>query len=146
MTSYQELMGEVVYKAGDQFHEVMKQPHCEYDLGDYGFMGFLSVYDAVRRIVPKDRTIVDLGCYLGAQALLFDEYMEYIGVDVIDMQRFASPNTTHYAMTIQDFIEMHGERYKDAFAICSYVPDEEAQRMVRETFKDCLVYYPRSES
>ena len=98
--------------------------------------------DAVRQFVPKSRTIIDFGCYRAAQAWLLDDYKAYIGVDICDGTRFKPPNARHYVMPIQDFIPMLGWEYEDAFAICSYVPDDEAMKMVRESFNDCLVYYP----
>lgn len=30
----------------------------------------------------------------------------------------------------------------NVFAICSYVPDNEARKLVKENFKNCLIYYP----
>lgn len=146
MTDYNALMGEILRKAGSQTSEVMENAWCEYEPCINGFIGFLSVYDAVRQFVPKSRVIVDLGCYYAAQAWLFDEYEKYVGVDVLGVSgsRFEPPNAEHYEMSIQKFIEEHGDEYAGAFAICSYVPDDEAMRLVRETFNDCLVYYPRA--
>lgn len=144
MTDYNALMGEILRKAGSQTSEVLDYQLCEYEPCLNGFMGFLNVYDAVRQFVPKSRVIVDLGCYCAAQAWLFDEYAKYVGVDSCRLDRFNPPNAEHYTMSIQEFIEEHGDEYGGAFAICSYVPDDEAMRLVRETFHDCLVYYPRA--
>lgn len=144
MNNYDQLVSEVINKAGEQLHDILCQPDCEYIACPNGFMGFLDVYDAVRSFVPKERTIVDLGCYLAAQAFLFDDYKKYVGVDVVDMKRFETNNSLHFMMSIQEFVKKHGDEYKDAFAVCAYVPDREAADLVRHSFADCLVYYPRS--
>ena len=121
-------------------------PECEYDRD---FLGFEDVYKAVTQFVPKDKIIIDFGCYLAAQAWLFKDYKNYIGVDSDELlaYRLWTDNVIHFGCTIQHFItaimpELNGLDVEQCFAICSYVPDEEAQAMVRATFPYCLVYYP----
>lgn len=59
------------------------------------------------------------------------------------MERFTPPNAEHHVMTIQQFISKHPEMQgKDWFAICSYVEDDEARKLVRDTYDNCLVFYP----
>ena len=110
------------------------------------FMGFTRVYKSLLDIVPKHFTIIDLGCCYAAQCYYFKDYKQYIGVDVEDEERFATENTTHYEMSIQKFIKevlpkLH-LNLKECFAICSYVPDDNATELARHTFPNILVYYP----
>ena len=110
------------------------------------FMGFTEVYRSLLNIVPKHFIIIDLGCCYAAQCYYFQDYKTYIGVDVEDEERFATENTIHYEMSIQKFIkevlpELH-LNLKECFAICSYVPDDEATELARQTFPNILVYYP----
>lgn len=138
MTSYESLMREVVDNGGVELERLMDYPRCEYD-GD--FLGFLNVYDAARSVAPKCMTIVDLGCYMAAQAVLFRDYSRYIGIDSCDVPMMRQGNAEYHVATIQDYLDTLDDT-SGMFAICSYVPDEEARRLVREKFDDCLVYYP----
>lgn len=119
---------------------------------DHTFLGFEDVYKAVTMFVPKDKVIIDLGCAYAFQAWYFRDYRRYIGVDngsydaLETLKEFEMVGADFYYTSIQRFIQgvlpTLGYTTDEVFAICSYVPDEEAQKMVRETFKNCLVYYP----
>ena len=142
MVEYKALLNEIKSKIpSEEYNAVINQIMCEYE---HDFLGFLEVYKAVSMFVPKHRTIIDFGCYLSAQAYFFAEHRKYIGVDVVDLKRFTTDNAEHHICTIQDYIKEHTEMANDdnVFAICSYVPDREAQDLVRKTFKNCLIYYP----
>lgn len=142
MEIYKELLAEIKAKIpADEYNAVMNQIMCEYE---HDFLGFLEVYKAASMVAPKCSTIIDFGCYLAAQAYFFSEHSKYIGVDVVDLQRFAPENAEHYIGTIQDYIKEHPETATDpnVFAVCSYVPDFKAQELVRKTYGNCLVYYP----
>ena len=114
---------------------------------DYTFMGFEDVYKAVTLFVPKDRTIIDLGCAYASQSYYFKHYKKYIAVDIKEPDvHFRTKNMEFYEMSIQDFCQkVINEKWNldECFAICSYVPDDEAREMVRKTFPHCLVYYPQ---
>ena len=128
---------------------------------DYEFLGFEEVYKAVTLFVPKNRVIIDFGCGYAFQSWYFRDYRKYIGVDndITENDILRTDNAEFYFMSIQEFIRNHvvkdtfgfnyiilsgaeAERVESFFAICSYVPDTDAQRLVRETFPHCLVYYP----
>ena len=113
---------------------------------DYTHMGFTHVYKSLLNIVPKHFTIIDLGCCYAPQCYYFKDYKKYIGVDVDDEERFATSNATHYSVSIQKFIKdvlpELNLNLKQTFAICSYVPDDEATELARKTFPNILVYYP----
>lgn len=115
---------------------------------DYTFLGFEDIYKAVTLFVPKSRVIIDLGCGYAFQSWYFRDYKKYIGVDIFTKKEdvLETDNSEFYFMSIQKFINeifpIFGYRKEDVFAVCSYVLDEEANKMIREFFPHCLVYYP----
>lgn len=129
----------------DEYHEVMSQDMCELDSE---FLGFVDVYKNLSRIIPKGSIVIDFGCYLAAQSYFFARHKMYIGVDVVSMRRFTPPNSVHYTMSIQNFIQIKVPKLFEEYdelklcAICSYVPDFQATEMVRKTFPNVFCYYP----
>lgn len=115
---------------------------------DFTFLGFEEIYKDVLSYVPKDKVILDLGCAYATQSWYFKDHARYIGVEgwgnsdsVIHTE-----NSEFYFLRIQEFLRDVfpglGLDVEDVFAICSYVPDKEAQGMVAEMFPYCRVYYP----
>lgn len=129
----------------DEYHEVMSQDMCELDSE---FLGFVDVYKNLSRIIPKGSIVIDFGCYLAAQSYFFARHKMYIGVDVVSMRRFTPPNSVHYTMSIQNFIQIEVPKLFEEYdelklcAICSYIPDFQATEMVRKTFPNVFCYYP----
>ena len=115
---------------------------------DSTFLAFEEVYKGVLGFVPKSKIIIDLGCAYATQSYFFRDYKKYIGIDVEGNTKTVihTENSEFYFVSIQKFIkeifDTLGISKEDVFAICSYVPDEEARQLVRETFPYCLVYYP----
>ena len=82
---------------------------------------------------------------MGEEYLLGERLWEKLKSKI--MQRFRPPNATHYYGRIQDFLAADGPipyqfNNLEYFAICNYVPDPEARRMVRERFQNCFCFYP----
>ena len=115
---------------------------------DYTFLGFENIYKAVTLFAPKDKVIIDFGCGYAFQSWYFRDYVKYIGVDnrTTYLDVLETDNSQFYFTSIQNFTRKIFPRLglwpEDVFAICSYVPDREARKLVRETFPYCLVYYP----
>lgn len=115
---------------------------------DSGFLGFEKVYKAVTMFVPKNKVIIDCGCCYAFQSWYFRDYRKYIGIDryICENDVLETENSEFYFMSIQDFIKdifpTLGYDLDDVFAVCSYVPDDNAMEMVRNFFPHCLVYYP----
>lgn len=115
---------------------------------DFQFLGFEKVYKAAMSFVPKEKVIIDLGCGYAFQSWYFRNYKKYIGVDcgLMDEVTLQTENAEFYFISIQEFITAIspklGYRKEDVFAICSYVPDEDARKLVKEFFPYCLVCYP----
>lgn len=125
-----------------EVNEKLSQDYCELDLE---FAGFEYQYRAVANNVPDDYTIIDFGCYMAAQSYLFCNHEAYIGVDTVDwVKRFATENTTHYTMSIQEFIKEELPKYKSkkVYAICNYVSDADARDLVTMACENFMVYYP----
>ena len=137
----------------DELRDKLEQTCCEL-VPD--FLCFEDVYQAVTKWVPKEYVIVDLGCYMAAQAYLFQDHKGYIGVDNYDMEgeldleyyippvRFRTKNSRHLRTTIQMysmFAEKNGITQK-RYAICSAVPDESAREVAFKSFENCLIWYP----
>lgn len=115
---------------------------------DISFLGFEEVYKAVTLFVPKNKVIIDCGCAYAFQSWYFRDYQKYIGIDngLCCSDVLETENSEFYFMSIQKFIKnvfpTLGYSIDDVFAVCSYVPDDEAGETVRNFFPYCLVYYP----
>lgn len=140
-------------KSEKQF-EKLNQYMCEIEPFNL-YMG--CCYEAASFIIPKDYTIIDLGCYMAAQSFLFEEYDGYIGVDVYDRydkdvpERFESKNSTHYSMDIEDFLK-YITLFKDPdkyYVIMNAVPerytytdDRSLLDKIYAKFPNTIVAYP----
>lgn len=128
-----------------EYRDILSQDMCELT---FDFLGFVDVYKSLSELIPKDRIVIDFGCYLAAQSYFFSEHERYIGVDFVGMRRFSPANSTHYVTSIQDFIanevpKLFKEHDELKYcAICSYVPDFKATELVRNTFPNVFCYYP----
>ena len=119
------------------------EAECAYD-----FLGFEEIYKAVTMFVPKSKVIIDCGCAYAFQSWYFRDFRKYIGIDngLCFADVLETENSKFYFMSIQYFIKNMfpalGYGLDDVFAICSYVPDDNAREIVRNFFPHCLVYYP----
>lgn len=111
----------------EQWRAVMEgNPYTECEINDE-FLGLLTTYWHLAQLIPSHWTVVDLGCGYNPQAWLFHltGHHRFISVDSFpNTIRFHTPTSTHYTMTIGDFITQHGHtlNLKETFAICSYCP------------------------
>ena len=109
------------------------------------FLGFLHVYKGIQ--VPAYFTIIDLGCNQAVQAQYFKHCRCYIGVDssIPNSTRFPQPNAQYFRCTIQQFIldilPTMGLSMSNVLAVCSYVPDADARKLVADTFPFARVVY-----
>lgn len=119
---------------------------------DFSFLGFEDIYRDTLKYLSKNTIIIDLGCGYAAQSYYFRDFGQYIGVDVFGNTDSVihTENSKFYFTSIQDFIEKTLPRLNldlnNVFAICSYVPDNNAQSLVVQTFPNCRVYFPGSIS
>ena len=143
---------------------------------DEGFIAFIETYKKVSDTLPKNFSVIDVGCYLGVQGDYFKDFDSYIGVEpeciskltkYVGVSDIGEPlfeteevkisdyfleqdNASFYAVTGQEFIsdilpKLYEEKVLDpekTFCICSAVPDEKLQRLVKDTFRYFRVTYP----
>ena len=114
---------------------------------DCTFLCFEDVYMKVREHCHSNTIIIDFGCAYAPQSYWFRDCEKYIGIDLPMRKdiRFHTDNSEMYIMSGQKFIRevlpaMELD-YDHVIAICSYVPDEELQKLVAETFKYNYVQY-----
>lgn len=131
-------------------NRIFSYDYCELDAS---FLGFLDNYKDVAEQVPKDFTIIDMGCCMAVQAHYFKNHACYIGVEPdTDVNHcLHQPNAVYYKQTAQQFIEDMKTGQKQnfdlnkTFVICSAVPDESARKLISETFPYCRIVYPGME-
>lgn len=130
----------------EETERLFSDPELELGLD---FIGFLAVYADLKEL-PKDFTIIDIGCNMAFQGDYFKEHERYIGVDSYQPEewRLRQDNADYYTEMGQAFIQEtlpklieRGLDLEKTMAICSYVPDKELQQMVAETFPYHRVQY-----
>jgi hypothetical protein len=130
----------------EQKERVFGQRCCDIDTE---FIGFIEIYEYLSLIIPKNFTIVDLGCAYNPQCFYFINHKKYIAVDISECEKFKTDNCEIYQKTISDFIknDLITLNLKETFAICNYVPSwgDDNMKLVRESFINVFVYYPYSE-
>jgi len=122
---------------------ILKSKSAQGDIDPF-FLGFLDIYEHLAKIVPKKRTILDFGCAYGIQAIYFKEHKRYVGIDISDCPKLKTGNSIYYKMSIKDFILKYKNKYRNVFAISSYVFSEEVN-LIKSNFSDLFVYYVSGE-
>jgi len=112
------------------------------------FLGFTDIYEHLAEIIPKEYTVVDLGCAYNFQSYYFRFHKKYIAVNLPGnyhnkINYFKMPNTKLILKPIKDFLENY-EHDDLEFAICSYVPNWGSKNMelVKRDFQNVFTYYP----
>lgn len=132
----------------EQRKEVMTEDN-ECDL-EPAFMGFVDTYFYLSRLIPKDWTVIDIGCAFNPQCWYFRDHARYIAVEPSLRKMFHVDNTEIYYASAKGFIEntlptLNLDLDK-TFAICNYVPPsyrENPMELVRATFKNIYCFYPK---
>lgn len=116
---------------------------------DYTFIGFLYSYADLANL-PKDFTIIDLGCFVACQGYYFRNHKNYIGVEpyMPIESRLELNNSIYYKMLGQQFIKQelpnlikNGLDLNKTFCVCSYVPDTELYQYIIDTFPYHRIWY-----
>lgn len=126
----------------EALQKVFSYSQCELEPN---FLGFLHVYADLQNL-PKDFTVIDIGCCQAVQAFYFRDFKRYIGIEPTIPAEYmlAQDNASYYEGTMQDFtghINSMGLDLDKVFAVCSYVPDKQAQRLVSEIFPYHRIVY-----
>lgn len=128
---------------------------------DSTYLGDILTYQRLSELIPKEWTVVDLGCSYNAQSYLFQDHMRHIAVDFggdynetgedkeyLRVFRFMAPNCEFYNMTIKEFIDQHLKKLDldTTFAILNWVPPwvDDNNKLVRENFRNLYIRYPAS--
>ena len=149
------------YKVGDLLHlipadvlnEKLRQINCELEPG---FLCFEENYVPIANNVPKEFTVVDIGCYMAAQSYLFKEFERYYGVDPFDLpfnddyiapERFAISNGTHFCLSGKQFLDsfLSSLDLDKTYFICSAVPNFKETDYIFDSVKNCAIFYPGKE-
>mgnify|MGYP007056158970 FL=1 len=111
-----------------------------------------ATYYYLSRMIPKDWTVIDIGCAYNAQSYLFQNHKRHIAIEPkwldkdFHFEYFQAPNTELLFMTGQEFIENKLAKMDldldKTFAIVNYVPSGACNLVVREIFKNVWAYYP----
>lgn len=110
------------------------------------FMGFVATYRLLALLIPRDWTVVDLGCAYAPQCWYFRAHRRYVGVDLGSLRRrFAMPNTLHLRANITDVLAVwRASNPLETFAICNYVPPWHGfeRRAIAAVFPNLFSFYP----
>ena len=114
------------------------------------FMGFVDIYFYLSKTIPKDWTIIDIGCGYNAQSFLFKDHKKVIAINPYDgdYAMFMSPNCELFRVSGKEFIYNELPKLNldldKTFAILNYVPEwyGGVNEIVRNTFKNLYVFYP----
>ncbi|MBR2766815.1 hypothetical protein IKD67_01885 [Candidatus Saccharibacteria bacterium] len=97
-------------------------------------------YEKLAQIIPKNRTIYDFGAAYGFQSFWFRNHKKYIGISPGTERPFRTKNSEWYDMTAQEFLSNYSI-VEDSFVICNYVPDDEAEALIRLKCPHLFVNY-----
>lgn len=137
----------------DQWHDVYEKNKYAAAEIDGSFVGFVDTYYYLSLLIPKDWTVIDIGCAYNAQCYFFKEHSRIISVQPNDGMIeyfFKTDNCEIYRNDAKSFISdvlpTLGLDFEKTFAICNYVPDwykQSAMEIVRENFKNLYCFYPK---
>lgn len=111
-----------------------------------------ATYYYLSKMIPKDWTVIDIGCAYNPQSYLFQDHARHIAIEPVwndsdfKFEYFQAPNTELLFMNGQDFIlkelpKMDLDKNK-TFCILNFVPSDEVNVLVRQAFKNLYVFYP----
>ena len=138
----------------DEWKRVMKSDASAEISANNMMCGFGGrTYYNLSKMIPKDWTVIDIGCAYNPQSYFFMYHKRHIAVEMpycdsdFHFEFFKAPNTELMFKSGQEFIKdvlpTLDLDLEKTFAICNYVPSNECCEMVRKTFKNCFCYYPK---
>lgn len=141
------LLADLRANAPDQLQRVLAWPLCDIEPM---FLGFVHTYEKLAREIPRDWTVLDLGCAYAAQSWFFRKHKAYVGVDFLEAAaRFQFANGKIITGDIRRFLDLYESGGSGiaapVFAILNYVPaPADVTRRVERLFPHRYVYYPES--
>jgi hypothetical protein len=111
-----------------------------------------ATYYNLSKMIPKDWTVIDIGCAYNPQSYLFQNHARHIAVEPewLDsdfcFEHFKAQNTELLFMTGQAFIKKELPKLNldlsKTFCILNFVPSDEVNVLVRQSFRNLYVFYP----
>lgn len=128
-----------------QLEAIFDYAECEVEPS---FMGFLSQYEALSRIIPYGRTVYDFGCCNAIQGWFFRKHKAYVGVDPLIGKSpvLHIPQGQYFPQTAGEFLESN-QLDQRSFAISNYVCfgyGEDVGELMRQRFTDLFIFYPKN--
>jgi hypothetical protein len=121
------------------------------------FLCFADIYYNLSKIIPKDFTVIDIGCGYNAQSYFFKDFKKVYSVTPFNNRRdykfeyFCAPNCTLLDMTagrfLKEVLPTLNIDLSKSFAICNYVPNwykEKPMELVSHTFQNHYVFFPNA--
>jgi len=109
-------------------------------------------YAWAAEVIPTDYTILDLGCYLGTQAVVFQNHVKYIGIDTSGAPTLHLANTEYHPADIAEVVakpeKFLGSDLSKVAALSFFVPDFRTvaqTEKLRQVFPNHAVVYPREQ-
>lgn len=127
----------------EQIEEVFAEYYTDAEICR-DFIGFVSTYYYLSKLIPKNWTIIDFGCGYNAQCFLFKDHKEFLAVDKSPSKKFKSNNCIIFNVSISDFLYIYLEYENNidkTFAICNYVPSKDRD-IIKKYFNNLYIFYP----
>ena len=153
---YNNLCDELIKKlTKSEIDKIFSYEYCEYE---YHFLGFLENYYDLKDLIPKDFTVVDVGCYLAIQSEYFKDHKRYIGIEP-DVAPFSDANINEhfhknensvfirdtakgFVTNFSDYAKKYDLDKDKMFIICSAVPAFEETTLIEQNFPYIRIAYP----
>lgn len=126
---------------------VLDQPGASSQLS-FDFLGFMHVYEAAARVLPKSARIIDFGASTAIQAWYFADFTAYTAVEPASADEYAlAPAMLPVCgrvvrLRAQEYLETHSVDRSRDFIICSAVPDEGVLEGVLASGAPFVWWYP----
>ncbi len=110
---------------------------------DGTFLGFLEQYEALAKIIPKNRVVYDFGACYGFQSWYFRFHRRYLAIQPSEVEHFQTDNAIWYEGTTEQYLNQFGIE-QQSFAIVNYVPGN-SMRLVKKYCPYVFIYYTEIE-
>ena len=126
---------------------VLYQPAASAQLS-FDFLGFMDIYAAASRVLPRRTRIVDIGASTAIQSWYFADFAAYTAVEPPSLGDWSlSPgliptNARAVRLRAQEFFETESLDEGRDFLICSAVPDDEVLPALQASGCPFIWWYP----
>ena len=126
---------------------VLDQPAASAQLS-FDFMGFMDIYAAASRALPRRTRIVDIGASTAIQSWYFADFAAYTAVEPPSLGDWSlspgliSTNARAVRLRAQEFFEAVALDEGRDFLICSAVPDDEVLPALQASGCPFIWWYP----